>query len=203
MTDGDTAQLLLAAGYHMVEQARIDTTEIDLGRDEFSSDLASLNAFLPHFDEPQEYSQEEKTSLSRGRSSFAMFDAAKRKKKFNTGTKLATIRYSQTGSKLLTFVAAEIRVPIRNAMAYQMYLTPQYFAATNSDDILEERVVERPNKHCFTVYSLFELPSPLAKRERCSSRTCGSAFRIPSSSSFVPPLSTRTSQLQRTSSGWT
>jgi hypothetical protein len=164
-TDRDAAQLLLAAGYRMIEQARIDSAEIDLGRDDFASDLASLNAFLPHFDEPQEYSQEERGYLSRGHSSIAMFDAAKRKKTFKTGTKLATAQYSVSGSKFFTQASAEIRVPIKNATAYQMYLTPKYFAATNSGAILEASVVERPNNHRYTLRILFDAPSPLARRE--------------------------------------
>jgi hypothetical protein len=164
-TDRDAAQLLIAAGYHVVEQARVDSAEINLGRDEFASDLAAVDAFLPYFDEPQEYSEDERMILHGGHALEAQYNAAKRTKKFKTVSALASARYVFSGQRLLCRTTADIRAPIRKVLVYNMQITPKYYTATYTDTELEDRVVDRPNNHNYTVLQKFKSPPPIHGRE--------------------------------------
>ncbi|GMI21527.1 hypothetical protein TeGR_g3935 [Tetraparma gracilis] len=89
-----TANLIIAAGYKMKEQARQEMAEEDLGGGMFDQDVKDMRDFSTKAAQPQVYDADERQQLDE---SLEIFNKKVSLKKYKTGTKMYSAEISDSG----------------------------------------------------------------------------------------------------------
>jgi hypothetical protein len=104
-----TAELIIAAGFKMKEQARQEMAEEDLGGGIFDQDVKDMRTAAIKCNEQQVYDAEEQRTLD---AELVVHETpAKSLTKYKTGTKLYGMDIADTGSGIEGRVTTEVRAP--------------------------------------------------------------------------------------------
>jgi hypothetical protein len=106
-----TANLIIAAGYKMKEQARQEMAEEDLGGGIFDEDVKEMRKAAASYALPQVYDAEEQQTLDVQRAHHET--PAKTLTKYKTGTKLYSLDIADTGTGMEARVTEEVRAPAK------------------------------------------------------------------------------------------
>jgi hypothetical protein len=160
-----TANLIIAAGYKMKEQARQEMAEEDLGGGMFDQDVKEMREAASKCNEPQVFDTDERQQLDEQRQLFGTL--AKSARKYKTGTPLYRAQVADTGRGADTRVHMEVRAPPEQIIAYLMAHSKQFtanrHASKRSADVTT--VGERSSDHSLIVKRFIPLPAPIASRE--------------------------------------
>jgi hypothetical protein len=112
-----TANLIIAAGYRMKEQARQEMAEEDLGGGIFDQDVKEMRDFAAKVPLPQVYDADEQQVLNE---QLALHDAPQPSlRKYKTGTKLYTCQITDTGSGVDVRAEMEVHAPVEQVRMQQ------------------------------------------------------------------------------------
>jgi hypothetical protein len=151
----------------MMEQARQEMAEEDLGGGMFDEDVTNMREGAARCLLPQHYTAEERQTLDMHR---AAFDAPEKEpKKYKTGTKLYQAQLADDGHGTNMRVQAEVRAPPEQIVAWWMGNVKEF------NEFMESRVPE-PSRltstykdpvsdHSVTARVYIPVPSPLSDRE--------------------------------------
>jgi hypothetical protein len=177
-----TAELIIAAGYKMKEQARQEMAEEDLGGGMFDQDVKDMRKAAGKCNEPQIYDAEEQQMLDA--QLVVHGTAAKSLRKHKTGTELYSYDVADTGSGMDVRVLAEVRAPAEQVgeatatednrlrpltrftpqvLAYLMGHNPQFDMSSDKNNATE--IGERSSDHSVVSRTDVPMPNPFNDRE--------------------------------------
>jgi hypothetical protein len=156
------AKLIVAAGFKMMEQARQEMAEEDLGGGMFDEDVKNMREGAARCSLPQQYTAEERQTLDMQRATFEAPE--KEPKTYKTGTKLYQAQLADDGHGVNMRVQAEVRAPPEQLVAWFMGNGKQ-FNTLSSRSKIEVAYKEPDSDHSVTGRVTFPFPSPFSDRE--------------------------------------
>jgi hypothetical protein len=158
-----TANLIIAAGYKMKEQARQEMAEEDLGGGMFDQDVKDMREAADNAALPQVYDPDEQDVLD---TQLAFFNAPppKSMKKYKTGTRLYEAQVARSSTGFDVRVQMIVRAPVEQVVAWfggRAILFNQY----TTGDGTQLTIGERRNDHSVVTQQPVSMPSPFDDRE--------------------------------------
>ncbi|GMI23643.1 hypothetical protein TeGR_g10659 [Tetraparma gracilis] len=155
-----TANLIIAAGFKMKEQARQDMAEEDLGGGMFDEDVQDMRDFAAKVaSEPQVYDVDERQQLDE---SLAFFNKPSSLKKYKTGTKLYDAEITDKG-EIRAHMTLDVRAPPEQIVSYYMGHAQQ-FAKHNKSYGGGFGMGGRRNNHSIVAGGTLPMPQPFENR---------------------------------------
>jgi hypothetical protein len=158
-----TANLIIAAGFKMQEQARQAMAEEDLGGGMFDQDVKDMREAAGSCARPQVYDPDEQDVLD---TQLAFFNAPPPKalKKYKTGTRLYEAQVARSSTQFDVRVQMSVRAPVEQVVAWTDVRATQFSRFTTGDGP-SMTIGERRNDHSVVLKRPIPMPSPFDDRE--------------------------------------
>jgi hypothetical protein len=158
-----TANLIIAAGYKMKEQARQEMAEEDLGGGMFDQDVKDMREAADNAALPQVYDAEEQQILD---TQLAVFNAPPPKalKKYKTRTRLYEAQVAYSSNAYDVRVQMSVRAPVEQVVAWTDAHATLFNQYTTGDD-RSSTIGERRNDHSVVLKQHVSMPAPFDDRE--------------------------------------